>query len=132
MSDKNEIVVHFLALYSSQFISISVKRTAIETPEGLLLKRRLIIAASLFVLIYRLVLRRKTFLFHLNLQDSCRVLGIDGLHHRSDSHRGNEHQQRNPASLTKLMTGYVGIALSIVIALRRTILSPWGVCVGER
>lgn len=33
--------------------------------------------------------------------------GIDGLHHRSDSHRGNEHQQRNPASLTKLMTGYV-------------------------
>ena len=71
------------------------------------MKRRLIIAASLFVLIYRLVLRRKTFLFTSASRDSCRVPGIDGLHHRSDLTAGNEHQQRNPASLTKLMTGYV-------------------------
>ncbi len=46
---------------------------------------------------------------------------------------GNEHQQRNPASLTKLMTGYVvDRAIDSHIALRQTILSPWGVMRGRK
>lgn len=72
------------------------------------MKRRLIIAASLFILTYRLVLRRKTFLFHLSLQrfmPAPRVL-MDYTTGQILT-AGNEHQQRNPASLTKLMTGYV-------------------------
>ncbi len=71
------------------------------------MKRRLIIAASLFVLIYRLVLRRKTFLFTSASRDSCRVTVLMDYTTGQILTAGNEHQQRNPASLTKLMTGYV-------------------------
>jgi D-alanyl-D-alanine carboxypeptidase len=45
---------------------------------------------------------------------------------------GNEHQQRNPASLTKLMTGMWLIGPLIAIALRRTTLSPSGVTRGQK
>ncbi len=97
------------------------------------MKRRLIIAASLFV---------------FNLSSGFAAESIPFSPQPPEIHAeslvlmdyttgqiltaGNEHQQRNPASLTKLMTGYAWIALSIVIALRQTILSPWGVMRGRK
>lgn len=93
------------------------------------MKRRLIIAASLFV---------------FNLSSGFAAENIPFSPQPPEIHAGswvlmdyttgqiltagNEHQQRNPASLTKLMTGYV----AIVIALRQTILSPWGAMRGRK
>ncbi|MDR6363988.1 D-alanyl-D-alanine carboxypeptidase [Klebsiella sp. SORGH_AS 1173] len=46
---------------------------------------------------------------------------------------GNEHQQRNPASLTKLMTGYVvDRAPSTAIVSPLTTSSPWVKTPGRR
>lgn len=71
------------------------------------MKRRLIIAASLFVLTYRLVLRRKTFLSPQPPEIHAGSWVLMDYTTGQILTAGNEHQQRNPASLTKLMTGYV-------------------------
>ena len=71
------------------------------------MKRRLIIAASLFIFNYRLVLRRKTFLFTSAPEIHAGSWVLMDYTTGQILTAGNEHQQRNPASLTKLMTGYV-------------------------
>lgn len=72
------------------------------------MKRRLIIAASLFVfnLSSGFAAEKHSF-FTSASRDSCRVLVLMDYTTGQILTAGNEHQQRNPASLTKLMTGYV-------------------------
>ena len=88
MSDKNERVVTFSCTLFQPVHKYFQKEQLFETPEGLLLKRRLIIAASLFVFNLSSGFAAENIPFHLSLQRFMPGPGIDGLHHRSDSHRG--------------------------------------------
>lgn len=82
----------------------------------MLLKRRLFIAASLFAMHLSPALAADAVSFAP--QPPAIDAGAWVLMDYTTGQvltAGNEHQQRNPASLTKLMTGYVSIAPSIVI-----------------
>jgi D-alanyl-D-alanine carboxypeptidase (penicillin-binding protein 5/6) len=100
---------HFLAIYPCLFFRISVKRTAIfPFPEDMLLKRRLFIAASLFAMSFSSAFAADVASFAP--QPPAINAGAWVLMDYTTGQiltAGNEHQQRNPASLTKLMTGYV-------------------------
>ena len=100
---------HFLAIYSSLFDRTSVKRTAISPfSEDMLLKRRLFIAASLFTMSFTSAWATDAASFAP--QPPAINAGAWVLMDYTTGQiltAGNEHQQRNPASLTKLMTGYV-------------------------
>ncbi len=71
------------------------------------MKRRLIIAASLFVFNLSSGFAAENIPFHLNLQRFMPGPVLMDYTTGQILTAGNEHQQRNPASLTKLMTGYV-------------------------
>jgi len=100
---------HFLAIYPCLFARTSVKRTAISPfPEDMLLKRRLFIAASLFAMSFSPAYATEVVSF--SPQPPAINAGAWVLMDYTTGQiltAGNEHQQRNPASLTKLMTGYV-------------------------
>lgn len=100
---------HFLAIYLCLFVRISVKRTAIfPFFEDMLLKRRLFIAASLFAMSFSSAFAADVTRFAP--QPPAINAGAWVLMDYTTGQiltAGNEHQQRNPASLTKLMTGYV-------------------------
>lgn len=71
------------------------------------MKRRLIIAASLFVFNLSSGFAAENIPFHLSLHRFKPGLVLMDYTTGQILTAGNEHQQRNPASLTKLMTGYV-------------------------
>ncbi len=100
---------HFLAIYPCLFGRTSVKRTAISPGyEDMLLKRRLFIAASLFAISFSSAYATDVASFAPRppaINAGAWVL-MDYTTGQILT-AGNEHQQRNPASLTKLMTGYV-------------------------
>ena len=100
---------HFLAIYPCLFDRTSVKRTAISSGyEDMLLKRRLFIAASLFAISFSSAYATDVASFAPRppaINAGAWVL-MDYTTGQILT-AGNEHQQRNPASLTKLMTGYV-------------------------
>lgn len=100
---------HFLAIYPCLFGRTSVKRTAISPAyEDMLLKRRLFIAASLFAISFSSAYATDVASFAPRppaINAGAWVL-MDYTTGQILT-AGNEHQQRNPASLTKLMTGYV-------------------------
>lgn len=100
---------HFLAIYPCLFGRTSVKRTAISPGyEDMLLKRRLFIAASLFTISFSSAYATDVASFAPRppaINAGAWVL-MDYTTGQILT-AGNEHQQRNPASLTKLMTGYV-------------------------
>lgn len=100
---------HFLAIYPCLFGRTSVKRTAISLGyEDMLLKRRLFIAASLFAISFSSAYATDVASFAPRppaINAGAWVL-MDYTTGQILT-AGNEHQQRNPASLTKLMTGYV-------------------------